>query len=149
MKIRIETIMTNAKCLLGRMVIDGQFQCFTLENPIRKEKIKGETAIPATMTKLGLRKDSPMAKRYDARYARIKHDGMLWLLNVVDFTYVYFHVGNTIHNTDGCILVGMGANVDEDGAAMLTSSSIAYVKIYQLIKAAIDRGEDVMVEVLR
>ena len=75
------------------------------------------------------------------------HTGMLWLRNVHNFTFVYIHYGNYEKDTDGCILVGDGAqsNVLEDG--MVMSSVAAYTRLAKEIYAAMDAGEEVWITI--
>lgn len=84
---------------LGQLFVrDGSgdvlYSCDTLEHPIREEKIKGITAIPNGTYKVVL---SPSRK-----FRR----NMPFLVDVPNFTGVMIHIGNTLHDTEGCILVG-------------------------------------------
>ena len=118
----------------GKLYVDDVYECETLEDKIRevegqpvkawkKDKI---TAIPYGMYKIGLH-DSP-------KFGRI-----VPILEDVDgFTFVLIHWGNYIENTDGCILVGTGRW--QHG---ITSSRIAFYKLFANIEQAINAGEEV------
>lgn len=84
---------------LGTLIVTDKkggvhMTCGTLEPKIRKEKIKGHTAIPAGT--------------YTVEYAMSQKFGkkMPFLKNVPNFTGVMLHVGNELKDTEGCILVG-------------------------------------------
>lgn len=86
----------------GSLYIDGHRFCDTLEDPIRevagvpveKWKIKGETAIPAGAY--------PLVLSQSLRFARLLPE----VLNVPGFVGIRIHAGNTIADTEGCLLVG-------------------------------------------
>ena len=47
MKIEVTREPSANGCTIGTMTLDGVFECYTLEDVVREEKIFGETAIPA------------------------------------------------------------------------------------------------------
>lgn len=119
----------------GALQIEGLagIFCYTLEDERRAVKVKGETRIPAGRYKLALRQEGKMHPKYAARFPF--HQGMLWLLNVPGFEYVYIHIGNDDDDTEGCILVGLSV---KDG--YLAASEAAYKKLYPLLADAIQTG---------
>lgn len=116
-----------------------RFLCFTLEDQFNDPKVPGETRIPEGRYKIELRTEGGMHERYSDRFGSL-HKGMLWLQDVPDFTFVYIHYGNYDDETEGCILVGDGAqsNLIEDG--MVTSSVAAYKRLYREIVGAVADG---------
>lgn len=148
MKIKLVTLQKTEDTTLGALYIDEEFCCFTLEDAIRKTKVLGKTAIPEGTYDIQLRKGSPMAKRYDQNYHGIGHNGMLWLKNVPNFEWIYFHPGNNHTDTEGCILVGdsvvLGQNVTTIGR-----SRVAYQRLYPKVRSAIESGQEVSVEISR
>ena len=122
-----------------------EFRCFTMEDQPNEPKIPGKTRIPAGRYKIELRTQGGMTKRYAKKFPW--HVGMLWLKKVPGFTFVYLHYGNYHRDTDGCILVGDGAqsNVLEDG--MVMSSVAAYTRLYKEITAEMADGEEVWITV--
>lgn len=124
---------------IGRMTV-GDVVVTTLEDGKREHKIYGETAIPAGTYVLELRTEGNMTKRYANRYGDM-HKGMIHLLEVPMFSWVYIHVGNYPKDTLGCILVGTTAGDDTIGG-----SRNAYEAIYSLIANAIE-GEGCTLEV--
>jgi hypothetical protein len=119
------------------------FECFTVEDEHRDEKIAGETRIPAGVYPVTLRDKGGMTERYREKFSHL-HRGMLWLRDVPNFEYVYIHIGNTDDNTSGCILVNNGVMKVEDGGYGM-SSSLAYVTLYEKIIKAMDTGETVYI----
>lgn len=105
----------------------GKFECFTLEDEHRAEKVKDETRIPQGTYKIIPRLEGGMIQRYKQRFPW--HKGMLWLQDVPNFQFVYIHVGNTDEDTSGCILVGDGC----DTSMKLTSSVRAYKRLYEAV----------------
>ena len=112
------------------------FLCYTLEDQYNEPKIPGETRIPAGRYQIKVREEGGMYQRYSKRF-QPWHDGMLWLQNVPGFTFIYLHVGNKDDDSEGCILVGDGqiSNVVERG--QVTSSVLAYRRLYEKVLAAL------------
>jgi len=148
LRLVLNTIQSTEESTLGALYLDGAFQCFTLEDRVRTTGVKayGKTAIPAGTYEIGLRKGSPMAKRYDKRY--ICHDGMLWLRDVNDFKWVYIHTGNSANDTKGCILVGNSAKKTLQGS-VLRESRKAYQDLYPRVCEAVESGLRVVIKINR
>lgn len=79
---------------IGKLYIDGVFECYTLEDVVRCFKIEGRTAIP--------RGDYKVVLTMSNRFKKI----MPLILDVFDFEGVRIHSGNTSVDTSGCVLVG-------------------------------------------
>lgn len=100
MELYLSRFASDDKKTVGRLFVDGRFECFTLEDPVRalgpegQGKIPGRTAIPAGRYEV-VAQDSP-------RYGK----GTLTLKDVPHFSYIRIHAGNTHKDTDGCLLVG-------------------------------------------
>lgn len=143
MIIELNRIKSAPDATLGYMTIDGQFECFTLEDEKRTVKVSGETRIPSGYYRIKYREvDSPMTQRYKAKY-----DFFEWhleLQNVPNFQYVYIHVGNTDDDTDGCILVGRSADMD---TMTVGHSSVAYETLYKKIRTSLKKGESVWIRI--
>lgn len=136
MKLTVERFEHSPEETFGRLLIDGEFKCFTLEDQYRKVKVKGDTRIPAGTYKVDL-VDSP---NFTPRYGH----KMLWVKDVPGFTGILIHCGNTDADTAGCLLVGKKIGALNYKRAVL-DSKIAYKEIYPIIAGAIARGEEVTI----
>jgi len=106
---------------IGKMYIDGVYECYTLEDVVRNgSKVIGKTAIPTGEYKVII--DSSV---------RFKQD-MPHILNVPNFTGVRIHAGNTSAHTDGCILLG----TTWSGKDFIGNSRSAYKKFFDKLKQA-------------
>ena len=122
------------------------FLCYTLEDELRDVKVPGETAIPVGVYEILPRTEGGMHKKYAARYG-LMHVGMMWLQNVLDFKWVYLHVGNTDDETEGCPLVGTNYMPLGDGNFKVTGSRTAYVQLYKRVAEAWAEGRHVFITV--
>lgn len=138
MEITVKRIYSDSDATLSTIHIDGQFECFGLEDEYRKEKVAGETRIPAGRYKIGIRDVGGFHGRYSAKFGDL-HEGMLQVENVPGFEYILIHIGNTEHNTDGCLLVGAGC--DASGTPTVTRSTDAYKSLYGKVVEAAKQGE--------
>jgi len=100
MEIKIKRLHRTDHSTIGELSIDGKFECFTLEDIERDVKIKSETAIPKGTYKVIINRSN--------RFKRL----LPLLLNVPNFEGIRIHSGNTNHDTEGCILVGLTRSQD-------------------------------------
>lgn len=116
MEILVKRIAKKSKYTIGKMYIDGQYICDTLEDAdrglnqnmslkeINSKKVYGETAIPTGTYKVDMNTVSPKfksrtwAKPYGGKLPR--------LVSVPGYDGVLIHPGNKAEDTLGCILVG-------------------------------------------
>ena len=96
MKLEVKRHFKGPKYTIGRLFVDGVYECDTLEDTVRQDgvKIAGQTAIPAGKY--------PVRITYSPRFKKM----LPMLDNVPNFTGVRIHTGNTAADTEGCILVG-------------------------------------------
>lgn len=121
MLITVKRLYKTENSTIGELLVDGLFECFTLEDKEREVKIKGETAIPKGTYKVIINESN-----------RFKRELPL-LLNVPNFEGVRIHSGNTNHDTEGCILVGQSRNKNYIG-----QSRKAFDKLFKKMKKAKD-----------
>lgn len=147
-----ERLVSNHDATIGLLHLDKQndkhgydrlLSVFTLEDEHRTKKVYGETRIPCGVYWLGLRKEGGFHQRYSDRFDF--HKGMLHIQNVPHFEHILIHIGNTEKDTAGCLLVADGARLD---SMTVQSSTAAYKRLYPPVAAALDRGEDIPINII-
>jgi hypothetical protein len=119
MVITVKRLYKTDTSVIGELLVDGVFECFTLEDVERKVKIKGETAIPKGTYRVIINESY--------RFKRL----LPLLIDVPDFEGVRIHSGNSNHDTEGCILVGQTRNKNYIG-----QSRKAFDKLFKKMQAA-------------
>ena len=151
MKLEIERKWPKATYPIGRLYVDGVLFCNTLEdrdrglnqsdslNYIKSRKVYGETAVPKGEYLVDMNVTSP---KYAAVswYHQLCLGKMPRLRDVPGFDGILIHPGNTALDTLGCILVGKNTKVGQ-----LTESRDTFEKLYKLMRAAADRGENISI----
>ncbi len=145
MKLKLDRINETKNATLGNFFINDVRQCYTLENDSDPIKVIGETRIPAGTYPVELRNIGVFYKLYSEKFG--EDHPMLWLRNVPSYQFVLIHIGNYHENTAGCILVGEDSYVGVDNDYCLIDSTIAYKKIYYPIRKALEKGEEVTIEI--
>ena len=120
---------------LGKVYVNGLFQCYSLEDVDRRledggTKIPGETAIPRGVYKVVIDWSNRFKKE------------MMHILDVPGFEGIRIHAGNRSCDTSGCLLIGNGVAKD-----YLLDSRSAVNKLFATVEAALDRGDEVTLEV--
>ena len=137
---------------IGKLYVNGDYWCDTLEDTdrnlyqgmgtewIRQKKVPGETAIPYGRYRITLKVQSP---KYSKKKSYDKIKGYLpRLLEVPGYQGILIHIGNYPKDTDGCILVGKNT---KKGAVM--ESTKTFWSLYDVLKAADDRGEEIWITI--
>lgn len=93
-------------------MIDGVFECLTLEDVVREIKIPGATAIPSGNYNLSI--------GHSNKFKRM----MPKIDNVPGFSGILIHWGNTSADTEGCILVGKSSSKNFIGSSKLTFNNL-------------------------
>ena len=109
---------------MGELFSGEEFLCFSLEDTVRKVKIKGKTAIPSGTYEVIINWSNRFQKP------------MPLLLNVPGFQGIRIHPGNTAKDTDGCILIG-----NEKYANQIGESRQAFEEFYPKLKEALEVGK--------
>jgi hypothetical protein len=122
MKLELRRRWLSDKSTIGELWIDGEFECFTLEDVYRAP---GQAFVPgATCIPCGL---------YDVAITHSPKFGidMPLVLNVPGRRGIRFHWGNKPEDTDGCVLVGKHRVIDQ-----ILESRAAYEAFFQRLMAA-------------
>lgn len=140
MKINIRRIAKKNTYTIGKLYIDGEYFCDTIEDKdrgLKKEmtiaelqnrKIYGQTAIPAGTYNVTMKVQSP---KYSKRVSYAWCKGYLpRLLDVPAYDGVLIHAGNTAKDSAGCILVGRNKVVGKVLNSMVTLKAL-YAKMKQ------------------
>lgn len=139
---------------IGRLFINGQFFSNTIEDKdrnlyqgmaleeIKRIKVYGETAIPYGRYRISMKRKSP---KYSQKKQYEKCGGYLpYLRDVPGFSGVLIHIGNWASDSAGCILVG--ENKVKGG---VVNSTLWFWKLYDILKAADDRGEEIWITITK
>ena len=129
---------------IGKLSIDGQFECFILEDKdrglndkmsiaeIEAHKVFGKTCIPYGRYEI----DWTMSARFKKM--------MPILLKTPGYSGVRIHTGNTDKDTLGCLLPGK-----KRADNMVTESTAATNLLYSKIQTAKSRGEKVFITIAK
>lgn len=103
------------KAIMGRLYHNGGFVCYTLEN--------ADKAIPTGIYMLQNSKSPKFKRELPLVYN---------MTTVKASRGIRIHAGNTVKDSAGCILVGMGRN---EGKGTLTESSLAETMVTMLCRS--------------
>ena len=135
MELTLTRTSRQAECTTGVLYLGKERMAHTLEPRWRdlgkEQKVAGQTAIPEGTYEICL--------EVSARFKRL----MPYLMNVPGFTGILIHCGNTVADTEGCILVGKRCT---DNALKMSRS--AFNKLFARLKEAWDRGENILIKVV-
>lgn len=148
MEILIKRKWRGVNTTLSVVYVDGNYQDYILEDMDRELtskmkvveilaiKVKGKTAIPTGRY--------PVTITHSNRFKR----KLPLLSNVKGFAGIRIHPGNTHENTDGCLLPGTTKSLT-DGDYKVGSSRLACTKLEGQIQAALNKGEEVWIEIVQ
>lgn len=132
MKIEIKREIFGKTYTAGTMNVDGKKLCDTLEphaiDWTKEEKTPGKTAIPAGTYKL----EMCYSPKFKTR--------MPYIVGVPHFEGIMIHVGNSVRETRGCVLVG-----ERTFPSVLTHSRNALNRLLELLDKRI--GETIIVKI--
>lgn len=141
MELYLTRLLDDGEATLGLLTLPND-TCFTLEDQHQDVKVAGETRIDAGRYEIIKRTHGRFYEAYKARWG---HAWALELADVPGFTDILIHTGNKERDTEGCILVGYGANVRDE--AEINQSRPAYVMVFEVIYRAFSQGERVWVTI--
>lgn len=148
MELFLERKYKKSNYTIGNLYINGKFFCNTIEDKdrglnssmeeekIRSKKVYGETAIPTGTYNIDMNtvsskfKDRSWAKPYGGKLPR--------LINVMGFTGVLIHVGNTAKDSLGCILVG-----ENKVKGQVINSTITFNKLMKILLESCVKKESI------
>jgi len=133
----------GALSTLGRLYINGAFECFTLENPWQDNK-RRVSCVPEGTYEVKFRLVGGFQTRAREIFPDLHNSirGMLELQAVPDRDYILIHWGNDPGDTLGCILLGETQSADFVGR-----SRAAYRKAYPQIAEPLSCGQRVTLEI--
>ena len=146
MKLTVVRTQLGKDATNGILLIDGVFECYTLEDQYQAVKVMHETCIPEGIYNLKFRTVGGFHTKYKKRYGNA-HYGMLELQEVPGFTYILIHAGNTDEHTSGCLIVGetqQDLDISDDG--FIGHSGKAYSKLYDKVAKRLLIGENVSIQ---
>ena len=151
MKLTLKRIACKPTYTIGKLYIDGQYFCDTIEDrdrgltndmplvEIKKKKVYGETAIPRGVYGLTMNVISP-------KYSKKKNFSftggrMPRLLNIPGWEGVLIHSGNTASDSLGCIVVGENKVVGK-----VINSFATFKRLWPILDA--HRNEPMSIEIV-
>ena len=140
MRITLKRISKKDTYTIGKLYIDNNYFCDTLEdkdrnlyqfNPvdtIMSIKVKGHTAIPKGLYEI--------MWTYSNRFKRYTPQ----IMNVPGFDGIRIHSGNTDADTEGCVLLGLNKVVGR-----VINSRVTCDKFYDIIEKEIKNKKEVWI----
>jgi hypothetical protein len=138
MELLLQRGKSNDECTIGELFVEGQHQCWTLEDVVRERpgipvsewKIPKQTAIPSGTYQVKL--------TYSPKYQRV----MPLIDGVEGFTGIRIHSGNVDKDTEGCILVGR-----QKQEKSISESRLAFQALFQKLEQAVRSGEKIHISI--
>lgn len=142
MEIKVDRKWKKEKYTIGRLYIDGEFICNTIEDTdrgltqsmseeeIKSKKIYGQTAIPTGRYKVLMNVISPKFSQKEF-YMNVCKGKVPRLEGVKGFSGILIHSAATADNVEGCIGVGFNTEIGR-----LTSIKEAFEKVYSKLSSS-------------
>lgn len=143
MSAKILRVAQSLNTTLSHLYLDDVFQCYLLEDAIRKEKLPGKTCIPEGTYSMNLNTWGAMNEKYEEKFGQM-HKGMIEITGIPNYSSVYIHIGNYHTDTKGCPLTGCYYEL-RNGDYIMQQSAIAYNRIYRKLVRNIILGRNKIV----
>jgi hypothetical protein len=136
MKLKLVRDALSPTTTLGKLYVNGVFECHTLEDCDRKLesgglKIAKETAIP--------RGTYSVAITFSSRFQK----ELLHVLEVPQFMGIRIHPGNSDADTEGCILLGA-----ERSGTRVWNSRLAVDRLFRKVDDELEAGGHCTLEIV-
>ena len=128
----------------GSIYVNGAWECYSLEDevreivgqPVSEWKVPGKTAIPAGHYRITFEDSSRFGK------------DTLTVNDVPGFAFIRIHGGNTVNDTEGCVLVGDSLDWDK---GRISGAAVDHVleKLKAQVRIAMNMVEEVWMDVRR
>lgn len=150
-ELKLKRIAKRPTYTIGRLYINGEYLCDTLEDTDRglkqslpisvnqAKKKKGKTAIPTGKYRVTLDIQSPRFSK--VAFYNFCNGYLPRLINVPAFDGVLIHVGNDERDTDGCILVG-----ENKAVGKVLNSRDTFLRLYAKLQEYRDNNIYIKIE---
>lgn len=133
MKIVTEVYKTGIDYTISKLYIDTVYQCYIMEDVMRKQKVFGKTAIPRGIYDIVITEST--------RFKRL----LPLLVDVENYSGVRIHPGNIPEDTEGCLLPGLNTGMVKGEFGVLQSRE-AFEMLFKKIQTAFDKEEHITIE---
>ncbi len=146
MNLTLKRMFKGPQYTIGKLYINGIYQCDTLEDTdrglyqiqslqeIQNKKVYGHTAIPYGTYMIDM--DTVSSKFKDRPWAKFCGGKLPRLIDVKGYEGVLIHVGNKAEDTLGCILVG-----ENKIKGQVINSTATFQELYSVMLKAKLLGE--------
>ena len=152
MELTLKRIALRDTYTIGKLYINGIYQCDILEDTVRdinkdgdlndvgEGKVYGKTAIPYGRYEITMKVQSP---KYSQRASYAWCKGYLpRLLNVHHFEGILMHAGNTAEDSAGCLIVG-----ENRVKGKVVNSMLTLKRLIPILKKASDNNEKIWITI--
>lgn len=152
MELIVRRIALKDEYTIGKLYVNGVYECDTLEDKVRdfnrdgdlndngEGKVYGQTAIPYGKYEITMDVQSP---KYSKRASYMWCNGYLpRLLNVPHFDGILIHAGNSAKDSSGCLICG-----ENKVKGRVINSMATLKRLYPKLKEASDRGEKIWITI--
>lgn len=140
MELTLTRTTLDSNCTQGDLLVNGTFECFTLELPV-KDGLPG-SAIPPGKYLIALAGSPKFLSSTDVWVQRFA-ETIPHLLGIPNRTNILIHWGNDAKDTEGCILVG-----DSLAADFIGNSRKAFEELHAMLIGARRAGEAISITVV-